>query len=337
MPSPSRHHVCCEMPVLQPATLDAIRDPVIDILRRSDLASISAKKVRLALADLNDPRYPEHKLLSRLQVNLGDKEQKKDVDELIRQCFDIVNGGNGAASYAPPPPSSGSSFANGGPPTSSGTPRLALPGSGGIPGSHSQPDARSRPTSSAPSPAPKAQARSASAGGGGGSGGSSKRGRKQDVFSDEEEEIDTAKVRSKAKSAASSKPKKKRKSAAANGDDGAEKAPPNPNNPFNKPVVLSDAMSRICGGKEVSWRRPMLDSKSIEIDRADTPLLNVWFLACADPKMPRYMITKQLWAYIKERDLQNPSNKRQVSSSAKRVGQCRVTIICSRPRNALLL
>lgn len=36
-------------------------------------------------------------------------------------------------------------------------------------------------------------------------------------------------------------------------------------------------------------------------------------------QMPRYEITKALWAYIKERDLQNPANKRQVSIMAPKL------------------
>lgn len=29
--------------------------------------------------------------------------------------------------------------------------------------------------------------------------------------------------------------------------------------------------------------------------------------------MPRHGVVKQLWAYVKERELQNPNNRRQVS------------------------
>jgi SWIB-domain-containing proteins implicated in chromatin remodeling len=30
------------------------------------------------------------------------------------------------------------------------------------------------------------------------------------------------------------------------------------------------------------------------------------------PQLPRTEVTKQVWAYIKERDLQNPSNRREI-------------------------
>ena len=53
-------------------------------------------------------------------------------------------------------------------------------------------------------------------------------------------------------------------------------------------------------------------------------------------KMPRYMITKQLWAYIKEKDLQNPSNKRQVRMCDKKDSSLiGVQIVCDETLTSL--
>ena len=204
------------MPSLPTSSTDALREPVLAILRKSDLASISAKRVRLSLSELQDPQNPSERLLARLQVDLSDKEQKKDVDELIRSCFDDVRSKDASA-----------------PSSANNTPKLALPGIGGVPGSNTSSDALGQS-----SPSQKA---------------APKRSRGQeDVISDEEVDADPAKIKKKAVSAEQSKqtkqPKKKRKSAKT---ENGEKAPPNPNNPFNRPVVLSEEMSKVCGAKEV--------------------------------------------------------------------------------------
>lgn len=48
------------------------------------------------------------------------------------------------------------------------------------------------------------------------------------------------------------------------------------------------------------------------------------------------MITKQLWAYIKEKDLQNPSNKRQVRMCDKKDSSLiGVQIVCDETLTSL--
>ncbi|PWN35692.1 SWIB-domain-containing protein [Meira miltonrushii] len=258
------------MPAISPDNLALLKEPILSILRGSDLSLISAKKVRQALEQLNDPKNPNEKLLARLQIQLEEKEHKKQVDELIKVCFDTIN--NPAPAPTPAtglalPVGNGHSngYSSASAPNSgaSSAPRLALPGMGGIPGSLAAPSApvvKTEPRSSSSMSTSKA----APSGG--------KRSRKaEDTISDEEEDADVETI----KKMASKKTTKKRKS--IKNEDG-EKKPPNPNNPFNRPVILSEEMGRVCGGRE----------------------------------MPRYMITKQLWAYIKGNDLQNPENKRQI-------------------------
>lgn len=75
------------------------------------------------------------------------------------------------------------------------------------------------------------------------------------------------------------KTKTTRKRVAADSDGGEKKKrAPNPNSPFNRPVRLSSDLAEICGGNE----------------------------------MPRHAVVKQLWVYIKDKSLQNDSNRRQV-------------------------
>lgn len=261
------------MPAISPDNLASLKEPILTILRGSDLSLVSAKKVRQALAQLNDPKNPNEKLLTRLQINLEEKEHKKQIDGLIKICFDTIS----QPAPAPPPalptglalPVGNGHSSNGYSPASapnsgaSPAPRLALPGMGGVPGSHAAPSVPA-PSTQPHSSSSTSTSKPAPSGG--------KRSRKvEDTISDDEEDADVETI----KKMASKKGTKKRKSIKS--EDG-EKKPPNPNNPFNRPVILSEEMGRVCGGRE----------------------------------MPRYMITKQLWAYIKGNDLQNPENKRQI-------------------------
>jgi hypothetical protein len=83
---------------LSPMALSALRGPILSILRKSDLSSISAKQVRMALintpadamqgdvgSDVAGPR-----LLPRLGVNIEEKAHKKAVDGIIKECFDVI-------------------------------------------------------------------------------------------------------------------------------------------------------------------------------------------------------------------------------------------------------
>jgi hypothetical protein len=87
------------MPSLSPTALQALRGPILSILRKSDLKSVSVKQVRLALintpadamqgdvgSDVAGPR-----LLPRLGINVEDKAHKKAVDEMIKECYDTVS------------------------------------------------------------------------------------------------------------------------------------------------------------------------------------------------------------------------------------------------------
>ncbi|WFC93901.1 hypothetical protein MBRA1_000527 [Malassezia brasiliensis] len=98
--------------------------------------------------------------------------------------------------------------------------------------------------------------------------------------STESDVTDASKKRAaKPKAAAAPKKASKKRGANAQGDEEPKKKrAPNPNSPLNRPMRLSSAMAEVCGGNE----------------------------------MPRHGVVKQLWAYIKEHNLQNESNKRQV-------------------------
>lgn len=129
--------------------------------------------------------------------------------------------------------------------TSGVTPKLALPGMGGVPGSLSD----VRPTSSAAPPSSSSSSAVPIV---------KKRSRVgADAVDSEEEDVDPETIRNIAKKA-KAKPAAKRKKSKFN-DDGTEKEkkPPNPNNPFNRPLILSDEMSHVCGGKEVRRKRPL--------------------------------------------------------------------------------
>jgi upstream activation factor subunit UAF30 len=281
----------------------SLRQPILAILRASDLSSISAKKVRTELA------AQAH--LTRLGLDVSNKAHKAAIDEEIRASFaqlDAENVARGAAPIAPAAP----------PPAAAAPPRppgIALPGNGvrGI----ALPGAGVRGDSSAPPPdnkdaemakALQAQFNADAAAGPstrGAANGSKKRkktastSKKDDIISSDEE-VGGTPSGSRRKKAASSKKKK-----TTNG----EEKPKNPNNPFNRPVLLSPAMAEICGGDQVS-------AGGLRGRRCGCE----WRVyACADAcslafplQMPRYEITKQLWKYIKDRKLQNPNNGREV-------------------------
>ncbi|SOV02558.1 related to UAF30 - subunit of upstream activation factor of RNA polymerase I [Ustilago sp. UG-2017a] len=221
---------------LDPAIVALLRPAIIQILNRADLSSISAKKVRAQLALL-----PPNALPSALDLSAS----KKQVDQVIRDCFDQISKG------MPPPPQSPTSYngASSAPPSGG----LALPGLGGVRGGHTATPttAASSTTSSKPAPA-------------------------------------KAPISNGTKPKAEPKPKKKpaKKRAATEEQDDDEppkKRAANPNNPFNRPLILSPKMAQVCGGNE----------------------------------MPRHAVVKQLWAYIKSNNLQNESNKRQILCDAK--------------------
>ena len=195
---------------LDPATVAVLRPAIIQILNSADLSSISAKKVRAQLAQL-----PSHALPPSLDLSAS----KKQVDEVIRDCFDQISKGM----PAPPQPTHSYNGAASAPPSRG----LALPGLGGVRGGHT-----AAPTSASSAPSKPAPAKSASAKSAPASNGSTK-------------------------PKAEPKPKKKaaKKRAVAEDEDDDEprkKRAANPNNPFNRPLILSPKLAEVCGGDEVS-------------------------------------------------------------------------------------
>ncbi|WFD18054.1 hypothetical protein MCAP1_000266 [Malassezia caprae] len=95
-----------------------------------------------------------------------------------------------------------------------------------------------------------------------------------------EEFTSKKKPSAKTKKSAEPKEKKTKKRASADEKDGEpkKKRVASENSPLKRPMKLSQEMAEVCGGSE----------------------------------MPRYEVVKQLWVYIKDKNLQNESNKRQV-------------------------
>lgn len=99
-----------------------------------------------------------------------------------------------------------------------------------------------------------------------------------------------SKTKRKAEPAATKKAPKKRTKASEE-DEPKKKRASNPNSALNRPMRLSAAMAEVCGGNEVRCR--------------------------SNVQMPRYEVVKQLWVYIKARNLQNEENKRQILCDEK--------------------
>ena len=99
-----------------------------------------------------------------------------------------------------------------------------------------------------------------------------------------EEFTSKKKPSTKTKKSAEPKEKKTKKRASADDTEGEpkKKRVASENSPLKRPMKLSEEMAEVCGGSE----------------------------------MPRYEVVKQLWVYIKEKNLQNESNKRQVCHHA---------------------
>lgn len=217
---------------LDPAIVAVLRPAIIQILNNADLSSISAKKVRAQLAQL-----PPNALPPTLDLSAS----KKQVDEVIRDCFDQISKGM----PAPPQPPTAYNGASSAPPPSGG---LALPGLGGVRGGHTAAptSVASSTTSSKPAPAKSTPAKAPASNG--------------------------------TKPKAESKPKKKpaKKRAAADDDDDDEprkKRAANPNNPFNRPLILSPKMADVCGGNEV--RIPSQTRTPSNVAAEPLALLNV--------------------------------------------------------------
>lgn len=189
---------------LPPSVVDVLRPAIIQILENADLSSISAKRVRGQLAQLPAGTLPESLDLSA---------SKKQVDEVIRDCFDQI-------SKSMPAPPQAASSRNGGSsaPPSGG---IALPGLGGVRGSHNT-------AQSSASPAP--------------------------IKAGSTKTLNGSSTKVKQDVKPKKKPAKKRPAPTDdddNDDEPKKKRAANPNNPFNRPLVLSPLLAEVCGGPEV--------------------------------------------------------------------------------------
>lgn len=332
MTSPSASPAGSSTPL--PASL---RPLIFDILAKSDLESVTPRALRSDLISIqNSQKFSSPADVTKLIPSDFDFDaNKKVVSALIKQCYDQVVEraadatqeaiATATVTAAPQPVASPPAMVTTNstkPPAASNGPwsgGLALPGMGGIRGSHQSPTAvdlkDSSPASlSASQSASQASQSTADAalatklqrqwseagpstrGSTSGSTAKSKKASKKRkasavadpdaIESEEDSDLDSsfapangAGGSSGSSNSSNSGPKKKPK-----GSNGATSSrASNPNNPFNRPVVLSPLMADICGGDE----------------------------------MPRHGVVKQLWAYIKGRDLQNPTNKRQIKCDEK--------------------
>ncbi|KAE8268906.1 hypothetical protein A4X09_0g3448 [Tilletia walkeri] len=283
-----------------------LRSAIRRILESADLASVSAKKVREELISIQSRQSNGSSSAGGPIVppSLDIMSHKKQVNALVKICFEevsaqreqenaaaaalaAVSAGGHASSWngsssAGGAAASRSTFAAGG---------IALPGIGAAPPSAPPPTAAS-------SRKPKSTTTAAAA--------AKKRKREDGIaaasalppsfaaaaaasspaassapsgYGDEDIEAELAQLEDDA--VPRGRAAKRSKAAAVAG--AKVKREPNPNNPFNRPLVLSATMAEICGSDELS----------------------------------RPQVVKQLWAYIKGNNLQNPSNKRQILCDAK--------------------
>ncbi|CAD6886865.1 unnamed protein product [Tilletia controversa] len=290
-----------------------LRSAIRRILESADLSSVSAKKVREELISLQSQQSSNGGSSSTGPIvppSLDILSHKKQINALVKVCFEEVSaqkeqetaaaaalaavsaGGhqsrataspssrwNGSAAAAPR-----STFAAGG---------IALPGIGAAP--PSAPPPTTTAASRKKKPASSASSSSVAV---------KKRKREEDGieatasaippsfasspaassvpsgYGDEDIEAELAELEDDTVPRGRAA---KRSKAAANKAGAKVKREPNPNNPFNRPMVLSASMAEICGQDELS----------------------------------RPQVVKQLWAYIKGNNLQNPTNKRQILCDEK--------------------
>ncbi|CAO1615039.1 unnamed protein product [Parajaminaea phylloscopi] len=296
----------------------SLRSLILDMLSKSDLDSVTPRALRSDLISIqNSQKFSPPADVSKLiPAEFDFTANKRPVTDLIKECYSQVVGQTSAPASAVARSPQSSSPAPKAAPASSSPPKaspgnglwgggIALPGLGGVRGSHappaaSEPSAVNAPKySSKPPQSKESQAASDAAlaaqlqkqwseagpstrGSAAGAKATKPKKRKANAKADpdaidSEEDSDVNSNNGTAGSA------KKRKSAKSSNGSSSSARASNPNNPFNRPVLLSPLMAEICGGDE----------------------------------MPRHGVVKQLWAYIKGRDLQNPSNKRQIQCDDK--------------------
>lgn len=305
----------------------SLRPLIKEILSKSDLASVTPGTIRTSLEAIQTAQRlagPPADRTKHLPADFDLNAHKKEVKALIKECYDEVtssggvDGGSSATAGSPTPRvkeeiavksepnATGLPVPSNSPPAKYTAPPggLALPGMGGVRGSHPPPTASTsaaspppaRPNGASPSTQMESDAALAarlareyasetSMRGTRGSSNGSSSGKKRkagksssskrsvgvdEIDSEEDSDVDSSQPTSS--SAKKTKTVKKRTNA-----DGTPRAP-NLNNPFNRPLLLSPQMAEVCGATE----------------------------------LPRHGVTKALWVYIKARDLQNPNNKRQI-------------------------
>ncbi|KAL9934828.1 hypothetical protein V8E36_006603 [Tilletia maclaganii] len=304
-----------------------LRSAIRRILENADLSSISAKNVREELLDIQS-RQASHNGAGAngattliVPPSLNIMSHKKQLNALVKQCFEEVSaqkeqeaaaaaalaavsaGAHGGAGWANGGRAGAGAGAVGGPgqrPTFA-TGGIALPGIGAAPPvTHLHPSSAAASTSASVARNPSSSSSSSMASSS--TYVSAKKRKREDGaasllaaaaataasspapssaaatpsgYGDEDIEAELASLDDDTVRTSRSKKLKKTTSKV--------KREPNPNNPFNRPLVLSAQMAEICGSAELS----------------------------------RPQIVKQLWAYIKGNDLQNPSNKRQILCDPK--------------------
>lgn len=330
----------------------AINTLVLDLLNKADLESVTPRILREGLESIQTAQKlaPPADESRHIPQDFDLSAHKKAVNALIKKLYNEVASSNSASASSsdvkPSIPESLPSSQSTPAPTSATSPPppkttiplgggLALPGLGGVRGSHASPPSSSpssngikHDTSGDAALAAKLQQHQSSSAlpttRGSTSNDSTPRPkkRKSKADADEIESDEDSDVEAAAASAASKSRKATSSKKSAKKDKEKKPRAANPNNPFNRPVLLSPAMAEICGSGEVSGR-----------ERADEGLvrrLTLYELATL-LQMPRHGVVKQLWAYVKERELQNPSNRRQVRAAAARGNQCFFSL--SHPHN----
>ncbi|KAK0550376.1 hypothetical protein OC845_002696 [Tilletia horrida] len=303
-----------------------LRSAIRRILEAADLSSISAKNVREELITLQQQQasatngnHPAGTIL--VPPTLDIMSHKKQVNALVKQLFEEVSAQKeqeaeaaaalAAVSRASPAwnmqaqqqsSASRSTFAAAG--------GIALPGMGSAPPAPPPSTSAHRPSAAASTSVPQVKKRKredvlpsrqsstlpSSPAGSSSQNGAPNGYRDDDIVAELEElDDDTGTV-------LSSKARKLSKNHKA-------KRAPNPNNPFNKPLVLSAAMAEVCGSSEVSAF--CTDASIRFFATAEAEILAM------RTQLSRPQVVKQLWAYIKGNELQNPQNKRQILCDSK--------------------
>lgn len=266
----------------------SIRTLIFDLLAKADLAAVTPGGIRGDLESIQTAQKFAAPADStrHIPADFDFAANKKEIKNLIKDCYEEVAASKDVARPAPAPapltngvsvkaeegsaPPSGSSTAKSPPrpAVSSSSTGLALPGLGGVRGSHA-PASSSKPADPPVRPPPSTEAQSKSDAAlaaklaqewarpsrdtrAGSSTSSSRAGaskkRKQSVKSDpddidSEEDSDVENNARKSNSSASKRAKKVKSD---------KPRASNPNNPFNKPMLLDAAMAEICGAEEVS-------------------------------------------------------------------------------------